>query len=517
LFKSVILAWVVLIQVVRCGTVFGGFMSNYGTLRRKFIVFYIGFALIPLGLLFFLFSQYDRGDYQIAVSRLHLGSLILLVGVASLMGFFAMEKTLSKVMLLTENIRKSMLGKQADKSLIHEFMNEDGEVAELAKSFNGIIEKLEGNIAELEQTKDKLHQVLAKIGKALTSKEDYHSLIRLVLETTINALGARDGAVFMLSEKGKYELEALVSAPQLSEPDAEELLAHYLAIIRDKETPIVLASQAVPGVDAPPFSEPLVCAPLISRGKPWGAVVIAGKIDGKEFNDDELSIVRNLSYQIAIAFENIRLSKDSEQTYFETISALALAVEARDPYSRGHSERVSCWSVQVGEELGLSAKDLKTIRDASRLHDVGKIGVLDSILRKNGKLTSDEYESMKRHPVIGESIVSPLKTLGHLIDPIRHHHERLNGSGYPDGLRDEEISEITRIIMAVDAYDAIASDRPYRGAMSWDKIKPEFIMEVETGRMDPRVVNVLIDLVESGRLAVPPPVPDHMAAATAAA
>ena len=141
--------------------------SSIGSLRRKFVIFYIGFALIPFGLMFYLYTQYGRGSHTIGVSQLNLGVLILMVGVASVVGFVTMRDTLVKIMRLAESVRDSVRG-GGGKELIHEFSTEEGEVAEIAKSFSVIIGQLESNIDELEATKEKLHDVLSKVGKALS-------------------------------------------------------------------------------------------------------------------------------------------------------------------------------------------------------------------------------------------------------------------------------------------------------------------------------------------------------------
>lgn len=449
-----------------------------------------------------MYTQYGHGSYTIGVSPLNLGVLIILVGVASIFGFITMRDTLVKIMRLAESVRNSVRG-HAAKELIHEFATEEGEVAEIAKSFNAIIGQLESNIDELEATKEKLHDVLTKVGKALSSKEDFESLVHLVLETSVEALDACDGAVFSLQEDQNHKLEALVTHSQITRAEAVALLTPHLALISpDAE----LVTHSTPGtsVGQKAFSTPLICAPLTSRGVVWGALFIAGKKDSDVFSEDDINIVRNLSYQIAISFENVRLSADNEQAYFETISALALAVEARDPYSRGHSERVSSISVSIGEALQLAKADVETLRDAARLHDIGKIGVMDSILEKEGPLTNDERTMMQRHTVIGETIVLPLKTFHSLLDPIRHHHERLDGSGYPDGLHAPELSRITRVLMVADVYDAITSKRPYRVAMPWADVEALFLREVEAGRMDPEIVTEFIRLVHEGDIGYPP-------------
>ncbi len=460
-----------------------------GTLIRRFTLFYIAFALVPFGLLFYLFLRHGIGPHQIAVSRVNLGVLILLVGVACLLGFFAMNNILWKIIRLTRSIQNAMAG-QSDAAALEKMMDDDGEVAELAKSFNSIIANLEANICELKRTKETLHQVLTKVGNALASMEDLDSLMRLTLETAIEALGATSGVIFSLDEAGDFKVQTSVTPTPMADGEIMDAVGSALQYARKEERLSLLPS--VDGADAgsgKPFATPVVCNPLMFRGNLCGAICLAGKKSGNSFGEDEMNIIRNLSSQIAVAFENMRLNEDRERVYFESIAALALAVEARDPYSRGHSERVGECAVAIGQAMKLDDKDLQTLRDAARLHDIGKIGITDTILLKQGSpLTEDEMDVMRRHPVIGEHIVAPLKTFSHLIDPVRHHHERLDGSGYPDGIGGDNIPLITRIIMVSDIFDAMAKARPYRPALGWDATREEMERMVEQGKLDADVV-----------------------------
>ena len=459
-------------------------------LMRRFLVFYVGFSLVPFGLLFFLFSQYGVGSNLIGVSQVNLGILILLVGAACLLGFISMHSILSKFVALSENVQKTLLGKP-DRALLSELVKDEGEVADIAKSFNVIVTQLEDNIKKLEAAKETLQQVLTKVGNALTSMEDLDSLIRLTLETAIEALGASDGVIFSQDEKGRFEVKALVTEKKADAAEVEKALQSYLTWSTGQNQVFVLSAFGEPESPRRAFSPPLVCAPLTYRGNILGAICVSGKKSGGSFTEDELSIVRNLSCQIAVSFENVRLNEDRERIYFDTISALALAVEARDPYSRGHSERVGEVAARIGALMGLPEAELQTLRDASRLHDIGKIGITDSILLNPGRLGVEDMEIMKRHPSIGENIVGPLKTFKHLMDPVRHHHERLDGSGYPDALGGEQIPLITRIIMVADIYDAMTKDRPYRKALAWDTAKAEFDVMVRDGKLDPEVIRHL--------------------------
>jgi len=411
-----------------------------------------------------------------------------------------MNNTLGKVMRLSEHVRASVAGR-ADRALVRQMMDEDGEVAELAKSFDTIISQLESNISELKQTKNTLHDGLSKIGRALTSMEDFDSLSQLVLETTIDALGCSDGAVFSLGEDGRHTMTAVIGRESLTEKEVVRRLGKHLDEMKANPR-ILVVDEWAPGQERRGiFDPPLVCAPLTSKGRLWGTICIGARKVAGLFGPDEMAIIENLSYQMAISFENLRLSRDRDRTYFDTISALALAVEARDLYSRGHSERVGDLSAQLGAAMNISAEDIQTLRDAARLHDIGKIGISDSILLKPDSLSSEEKDMMMKHPIIGQRIVTPLRSFDRTAEPIRHHHVRLDGSGYPDGLQGDEIPSITRIIMVADTYDVMTTDRPYRKSRPWADAREEFETLVGNGQMDASVVATLFTLVESGQLA----------------
>jgi len=177
--------------------------------------------------------------------------------------------------------------------------------------------------------------------------------------------------------------------------------------------------------------------------------------------------------------------------------SLASAVEAKDNYTLGHTQRVANLAVALGKRLRLGEKEVFALRLGGILHDVGKIGIAEEILNKPGKLEKHEWEIMKSHPEIGYRICLPLKsTLGIALDVVRHHHEKLDGSSYPDGLKGDQISLEARIMCVVDIYDALVTERPYRGAMPKQKAIDILQEEVELGKLDGTVVNELKDLVD---------------------
>jgi putative two-component system response regulator len=180
--------------------------------------------------------------------------------------------------------------------------------------------------------------------------------------------------------------------------------------------------------------------------------------------------------------------------------SLAAAIDAKDPYTHGHLERVANLSLSVGRHLNLPKNEIEALRFASILHDIGKIGVPDAILNKPGPLDPKEWELMKTHTDVGYRICHPLlNTLGKALQGIRHHHEKLDGSGYPDGLKGEEISLVARIMAVVDIYDALVSDRPYRKGMAMEKAFEILMKEAAIGKLDAKAVDVLLYLVFSSR------------------
>src|SRR6202043_2765418 len=176
-----------------------------------------------------------------------------------------------------------------------------------------------------------------------------------------------------------------------------------------------------------------------------------------------------------------------DEAYFRNLEALARAIDARDPYTFEHSARVAAISLELAQGMNLAEADIVVLRRAGLLHDVGKIGVSDKILAKKGPLNDEEWSAIRRHPVIGFEMLKDVPFLQPSLDPIRHHHERWDGEGYPDKLKGSSISQLARIVTVADAFDAMTSDRPYRKSFSFEFAARA--IESEAGRQfDPSVV-----------------------------
>ena len=185
-----------------------------------------------------------------------------------------------------------------------------------------------------------------------------------------------------------------------------------------------------------------------------------------------------------------------EKAYMESIQTVRYTVEAKDTYTRGHSDRVSEYSVLIGEKLGLTEEDIRRLRIGGLFHDIGKIGVPDSILQKNGKLSDDEYSEIKNHPTIGVHILSNATMFEDILPIVKHHHERYDGKGYPSRLAGEDIPYLARIAAVADAFDAMTSRRVYRDSLPLDRV----IEEIEKNKgtqFDPKIAEAFLDILKN--------------------
>lgn len=205
----------------------------------------------------------------------------------------------------------------------------------------------------------------------------------------------------------------------------------------------------------------LLAVPLISRGKAKGVLLVGDRHPGG-FAGEEAFVVEKIASQISVALENAMLYEDMRSLFISTVSSLANAIDAKSPWTKGHSERVMNIAAALAEEMGLSELYVEQIKIAGLLHDIGKIGILEALLEKPDKISDEEFPPMLQHPEKGVAILSPIEQLQDILPTIRHHHERYDGSGYPDGLKGEEIPLQARIVAVADAFDAMVSDRPYK-------------------------------------------------------
>mgnify|MGYP003301509701 CR=1 FL=1 len=204
----------------------------------------------------------------------------------------------------------------------------------------------------------------------------------------------------------------------------------------------------------------------------------------------QMKMIKEMNIELKDTYEKL------ERAYMESIQTLRYTVEAKDTYTRGHSDRVSEYSVLIGKHLNLPEEDLKILRIGGLFHDIGKIGVPDSILLKNSKLTDDEYSEIKNHPSIGAHILSGATIFNDLIPVVKHHHERYDGFGYPGKLKGNDIPYFARIAAVADTFDAMTSKRTYRDALPLDVVKAE-IEKCKGTQFDPKIADVFLDILNN--------------------
>lgn len=235
----------------------------------------------------------------------------------------------------------------------------------------------------------------------------------------------------------------------------------------------------------------ILAVPLIVKGKVIGVAEVLNKKGDRHFDEEDLELFAALGNQIAIAVENASLYTDLDKLFLSSIRAIVEAVDAKDPYTRGHSSRVVEYALLIGNALTRDKDRLKDIEISAILHDVGKIGIPDKILGKPGRLTRREQRYMERHPEFSAAIVEPIELLKRLMRNIMHHHERIDGKGYPDGLKGKRIPLVARIICIADAFDAMTTDRPYRKRKSARTALRELKKHSGT-QFDQRLVRVFV-------------------------
>ncbi len=354
---------------------------------------------------------------------------------------------------------------------------------------------------------------LIEINETISATLRKRDLYQLLLKTALDRTDATRGSIMIYNEQ-KKGLE-IVAAEGLEEEIVQTTLVKpgqgIAGIVFQKGKPVVVSDitkdpkfgplrrgyQDKAFISMPlERDEELISLPLNASRRVIGVLNLSHRTSGKKFTLSELEELRVLACQAAVSIDNMFLFYDLEEAYLSAIQSLALLQEARDSYTSGHSQRVTQISVVIAKTLGISQKEIELLQHAGMLHDIGKIGIPEGILNKPGKLTLAERKIIQQHPVIGEKVLKPVKFLAEVRPIVRHHHEREDGTGYPDGMNGKELSPLIKIISVADAFDAMDSSRPHRRALSRSQIKQE--LRQNSGRQfDAQVVDVFLKILKS--------------------
>ena len=356
--------------------------------------------------------------------------------------------------------------------------------AELARHRSLLSRKVKRTGSQLVATRSDLAEhkeqlaVLSQLGALVTTEHDLRELFSQVLSAVNKRLDARYSTV-MLRDR-----EALVVRASEGE-DGREIIGTRQPIdlgiagraAREQRAFLIkdLSKQNLfpPSPGRVYRTGSFISAPISHGGRLLGVINVGDKRNGKPFDEMDLDLVVSVANQIAPSIENAALYRAIEERCAMVIEALANTLEAKDRYTSGHSRRVGDYACALGRAAGSGEAELELLRRAAQLHDIGKIGLSDLILNKPARLTENEQGLVRTHPSVGERIIHSLDFLAPTRSLIRHHHERMDGKGYPDGVADDDIPPLARMLTIADAFDAMTSERPYRPAMSIDAASDE--------------------------------------------
>lgn len=344
-------------------------------------------------------------------------------------------------------------------------------------------------------------QVLYNADTAFRNIEDLDALLDNLLGIIMESTPASRGFVFLI-QRDTGALVPYARRPAATAADDAEIVVSQTILqtaVRQKTAIIssdalvderFIHSRSIAGMSV----RSAMCAPLLSRGTVLGIVYVDSH-KANSFTRRDLALFSALALKVGIAVDNARLYADLRGLFYNTVETLVRTIQAKDQYTAGHSTRVSRYALMIADRLGLSTKDKHHLYLAAMLHDIGKIGVPDDLLNRPGKLTQEEMEKVRNHVVVGASMIEMLGEMHPIVPLIRHHHECYDGSGYPDGLKGEQIPLISRIIAVADMYDAMTSDRPYRKRRNHQTAVEEIISTAGT-KIDPHVANVFLEVLK---------------------
>jgi putative nucleotidyltransferase with HDIG domain len=356
---------------------------------------------------------------------------------------------------------------------------------------------------DLERENIKLRELMSlfQISEAMGSIIDVDALLNMILTTAVKEFEA-DVALILFSEGDNLETRKSAAVGLELNELGRIISEHCQAISRrslEKSGPLIFNDPDNEYNWGERSIKSSMCQPLLAKGKTLGILNVVRINNNHQFTTGHLAGLSLLGSKAATAIENSRLYEDLKKTYIATVEALANAVEARDSYTRGHTERVYHLSRAIAEELGWSPEQFGILQIGALLHDIGKIGVPDSILNKPGPLTPEEAEIMRRHPLTGAKMVEAIPFLKSAMPYILYHHERHDGKGYPSGLAGDQIPLEGRLLSVVDTIDAYTSDRPYRKGRSLLSAMEEIQRFCGT-QFDPTVVEACLSAYHKGKL-----------------
>ncbi len=364
---------------------------------------------------------------------------------------------------------------------------------------------------EMHQAKIQKLRTLEEISRVLNSTLDEKVVRRQAMEAATKLMDTEVGSLLLIDPTRKelfFEVDSIERGERVKEVRLKigEGIAGWVAqtgkplIIEDAQKDPRFSNKVDRKTNF--VTRNMICVPVKIKGRTIGVLQSINKKNQGRFSKGDLENFSSLANQVAIAIENANLYKELKETFLSTARALSDTIEAKDAYTGGHTQRVMEYSVAISRHLGLPTDEMEKLKLAAILHDIGKIGVDDQVLQKQGRLNEEEKRKMQQHTIIGPRIVKRVRQLHPIIPGIRHHHEMYDGSGYPDAAKGEQIPLMARIIAVADTFDAMTSDRPYRKGLDVKSALKE-IRQFSGKQFDPKVVQALLSAYEAGEIQRP--------------
>jgi len=416
------------------------------------------------GVVDFLIKPFNIGDIELTIRR-NLEQKVLLV----------------ENMLLKEEIKQKDRIERLNKELAQKVRD--------LNIFNTILQKVDW----ITSTSD-LFDLIVRLCADITHCDEVHFHVleaSLGKPTPIASFYRENKPDLTTGEQSQTSLVHQVS------PVIDDVAARFAHRVADG-IPVLVEADSDQGLRNANIGS-LIAIPFKIRKKLFGMLLAIAKTESSPFTEKDLYYLNFLAERATFVIENVALYENIYENLFATLYAFVEAIEARDPYTRQHSSRVTELALRIGKEMGCSDEELDLLSFSGNLHDIGKLGVPDSILLKPGPLTGSEFEAIKKHPIIGANIVGHLGLLTAEQKIILHHHERWDGKGYPNGLKGESIPFLSRILSVADVYDAMASDRAYRKKLA-DEVVFDTIKQGAGSQFDGEVVEAFLNIWDKGKI-----------------
>ena len=371
---------------------------------------------------------------------------------------------------------------------------------------------------EMQQMRDKLEEysntledkvrdktkeliLLFEVGREITASLKLDKVLAAIVERTADILQAKICCILLFNpDKNDFYVAAARGVPK-------DIITHTRIVMGESLSGWVLENRTalfLADVDAESrfserneekyYSGPFMSVPLIVKNTAIGVLNVNCPISKEVFEDDDLDFLKGVADHASIAIENARLYTNLEKVYLEIITTLTSIIEMKDHYTKRHSERVTRYAVSIAKAMGLSENEVELIDSACQLHDLGKISVHEHILTKPGKLTNEEWNEIKNHPLKGADMLKPLTFLNDVVNLVEQHHERFDGTGYPYGYKGEDIKLGARIMAVADSFDAMTTDRPYAEPLNFEEAISE-LKRCKGSQFDPKIVDIFVKIL----------------------